>query len=152
MLEHCGLYIVCSSHQWRDNITAVTPALVQHSMLHTICLQRYICYVHVQYCVCCAEVACRCMQHRKSVCLLFLPSTSCCFAVWPNEAKVLDTHQPDYQINRDRQTIEDKEVLRCVDNLIKHHTCKQPKSTSQLLSGNWKCDNGIVFSEKSSRL
>lgn len=32
--------------------------------------------------------------------------------LWPNEAKVLDTHQPDYKINRDRQTIEDKDVLR----------------------------------------
>ncbi len=56
------------------------------------------------------------MQHYISVCLLFLRSTSCYLAVWPNEAKVLDTHQPDYQINRDRQTIEDKDVLRCVNN------------------------------------
>ncbi|DBA92635.1 TPA: hypothetical protein ACH3X1_002853 [Trebouxia sp. C0004] len=32
--------------------------------------------------------------------------------LWPNEAKVLDTHQPDYQINRDRQTVEDQDVLR----------------------------------------
>lgn len=79
-------------------------------------MQIYIWYFCVQHCVCCAEVACRCMQHYISVCLLFLRSTSCYLAVWPNEAKVLDTHQPDYQINRDRQTIEDKDVLRCVNN------------------------------------
>ena len=35
-----------------------------------------------------------------------------CMAGWPNEAKVLDTHQPDYQINRDRHLVEDDAVLR----------------------------------------
>jgi hypothetical protein len=85
-------------------------------------MQRYIWSVYVQHGVCCADVAGRCMRHYKVVCLLFLRSASCYFAVWPNEAKVLDTHQPDYQINRDRQTIEDKDVLRCVNNYIKTHT------------------------------
>lgn len=33
-------------------------------------------------------------------------------AVYPNEAKVLDTHQPDYKINRDRDSIEDEDVRR----------------------------------------
>lgn len=65
--------------------------------------------------------------------------------MWPNEAKVLDTHQPDYKINRDRQTIEDKDVLRCVNNYIKTHTWKQMEYTSQLLSGNWKHVAGFIM-------
>ena len=33
-------------------------------------------------------------------------------AVWPNEAKVLDTHQPSYNIVRDRHEVEDNVVRR----------------------------------------
>ena len=36
----------------------------------------------------------------------------CVCTVWPNEAKVLDTQQQDYQINRDRDAIEDSAVRR----------------------------------------
>ena len=108
MLEHCGLYSVSSSHQQRDNITAVTSTLAPH------CMQMYIWLCTALYLLCGGTL----QMHAalQSSLLVFLWSTSCYFAVWPNEAKVLDTHQPDYRINRDRQTIEDEDVLRCVNN------------------------------------
>lgn len=53
----------------------------------------------------CHMAACVCMQQVGD-------GDVCGVAVWPNEAKVLDTHQPSYKINRDRTSMEDSDVRR----------------------------------------